>query len=97
MRRRAAVLSLAAAVVVMGPLMTACSNSPLSATSTCQQFSSASSEAQQALIVKLSSQYNKTQYSSQGITDPLGWQAEIDYCASNPNVTVGQAFANLQA
>jgi len=91
MSLRPTVLKLAASAVVMGTLTAACGNNGLSASSTCQQFMNAPAADQQAAIDRLATQYNKPDYA-----DPLGAPEVPYYCASNPDVTLGQFFSQAQ-
>lgn len=71
-----------------GVLMSGCGGSGLSVSSTCSQFMNASAQDQEAIVSKLAGQYQKPDYAT-----PLG-EPEVPYfCASNPNVTLGQFFA----
>jgi hypothetical protein len=71
-----------------GVLMSGRGGSGLSASSTCSQFMNASGQDQEAIVSKLAGQYQKPDYAT-----PLG-EPEVPYfCASNPNVTLGQFFA----
>jgi hypothetical protein len=74
--------------VLTGTLISACGPSELSASSTCAQFMNASTQDQEAVVNKLAAQYQKPDYAT-----PLGAPEVPYYCASNPNVTLGQFFA----
>jgi hypothetical protein len=74
-----------------GLSLASCAGSSLSASSTCSQFMSASPQAQQTAVDQLAQQYNKPDYST-----PLGSPEVPYYCSGNPNVTLGEFFAQAQ-
>jgi hypothetical protein len=73
---------------VSGLLISGCSGSGLSASSTCSQFMNASQQAQETVVSQLAAKYDKPDYAT-----PLGEPDVPYYCASNPNVTLGQFFS----
>jgi hypothetical protein len=79
------------AIIIFVVARAASSNSGLSGNSTCQDFLNSSSAAQQAVIQRLATQYDKPDY-----VTPLGEPEVSYYCAANPSITLGQFFANAQ-
>ena len=88
-RLRIRLATLLAFAGVSGLLICGCSGSGLSASSTCSQFMDASQQAQEAIISQLAAKYDKPDYAT-----PLGEPDVPYFCASNPNVTLGQFFLN---
>lgn len=88
-RPRMRLATLLALSGVSGLLISGCNGSGLSASSTCSQFMDASQQAQESIISQLATKYDKPDYAT-----PLGEPEVPYYCASNPNVTLGQFFSN---
>ncbi len=65
----------------------ACNSSGLGASSTCNQFMSASPQQQQEVVDQLATQYNKPDYAT-----PLGSPEVPYFCSANPDVTLGHFF-----
>ena len=75
-----------AAAILMSLALAGCGG--LSASSTCTDYLNASSSAQLSLAQKLAGQYDKPDYAT-----PLGEPEIAYYCASSPDTTLGQFFA----
>lgn len=75
------------AVVSVAGSIAGCGSS-LSASSSCSDFLKASPQDQQTVVSKLAGQYQKPDYAT-----PLGEPEVPYYCASNPDVTLGQFFS----
>lgn len=61
----------------------------LSGASTCDEFMHATPQEQQEVTVALAGEYQKPDYAT-----PLGIPAVPYFCASNPDVTLDDFFAN---
>jgi len=88
MKRRAVAAILSAGLVVVA--IAGCGSS-LSASSTCQDFLSASPQDQQTAVEKLAAQYDKPDYAT-----PLGEPDVPYYCSGNPSATLGYFFSHAQ-
>jgi len=73
----------------LGLVVTSCQGAGLSASSTCKDFLGASASDQQQVVSQLAGQYDKPDFAT-----PLGEPDVPYYCASNPNVTLGQFFSH---
>jgi hypothetical protein len=87
-RMRTRLVTLLAFLGITGLLISGCSGSGLSASSTCSQFMNASEQAQESVISQLAAKYEKPDYAT-----PLGEPDVPYFCASNPNTTLGQFFS----
>jgi hypothetical protein len=88
--QRVAGVAVAALAILLG--IVGCGGSSLSASSSCQDFSSASSEEQSQVISKLSSEYDTPDY-----TTPLGEPEVGYYCAGNSETTLQEFFEQAQS
>ncbi len=89
MKSRLRIILAIASLGAVGLLASSCDSGGLSASSTCKDFLSASASDQDQIVTKLAGQYNKPDYAT-----PLGEPDVPYYCASNPNVTLGEFFAH---
>ena len=88
---RHARLTAAAATLLAGLALSACSTSSLSASSSCESFMKASPSDQHEVIDQLASHYAKPDFAT-----PLGEPEIPYYCAANPSVTLGQFFEKAE-
>lgn len=72
-------------------VLAGCSNGGLTESSTCKDFLNAPSDQQDQVVNSLAGKYQKPDY-----TSPLGRPEIPYYCASHPDVTLGQFFAGAQ-
>lgn len=84
--------AITSALLVLGAsALSGCSmaDEGLSGASTCDEFMHASPEDQMKVTQALAGEYQKPDYAT-----PLGAPAVPYYCASNPDVTLDEFFAN---
>jgi hypothetical protein len=84
-------VGIAAAGAISTLVLSGCGGSTLSASSSCQDFMSASATEQHEVVDQLSSQYQKAAYAT-----PLGEPEVPYYCSANPSVTLGQFFQKAE-
>jgi hypothetical protein len=84
-------MGIAAAGAISMLALSGCGGSTLSASSSCQNFMSASASEQHEVVDQLSSQYRKAAYAT-----PLGEPEVPYYCSANPSVTLGQFFQKAE-
>jgi len=78
-------------IVLLAFLVAACGSSGLTGASTCDEFMHATAEEQQRATVSLAGEYGKPDYAT-----PLGIPAVPYYCASHPDETLDDFFANAE-
>lgn len=89
MTRKVRTVLLAIVLGSLGLAVTSCQGGGLSASSTCKDFLNASASDQQQVVSQLAGRYNKPDFAT-----PLGQPDVPYYCASNPNVTLGEFFSH---
>jgi hypothetical protein len=88
MRLRSRTPVLLTCLALAGPILSGCGGSGLSASSSCQDFLSASTQDQDAAVSKLAGEL----HAPDAVT-PLG-RPNVNYlCANEPNMTLGDAVS----